>query len=88
MCILLDSGIRTGSDIIKALSLGARAVLIGRPVIYGYGINGIAGAKAILQGLTADLSLSMAVAGLGTTADCGRETVRGPNTTVPLRAAL
>lgn len=41
--VLFDSGIRTGVDIIKALSLGAKAVLVGRPAIYGLGIGGKVG---------------------------------------------
>jgi lactate 2-monooxygenase len=40
LTVLFDSGIRTGVDIIKALSLGAKAVLIGRPVIYGFAVGG------------------------------------------------
>lgn len=40
LTVLFDSGIRTGVDVIKALSLGAKAVLVGRPVIYGLGIAG------------------------------------------------
>jgi len=53
--ILFDSGIRTGVDVIKALSLGAHAVLVGRPWVYGLGIGGKRGAKHAMQGLLADL---------------------------------
>lgn len=76
MTVLFDSGIRTGSDILKALSLGAKAVLVGRPVIYGYAIHGQDGAKEVLRGLLADLCLSMAIAGVPSIADCSREIVR------------
>ena len=62
--VLFDSGIRTGVDIIKALSLGAQGVLVGRPVVYGLGIAGKAGAKSVLQGLLADLDQSMGLAGM------------------------
>jgi len=55
--ILFDSGIRTGVDIIKALALGAKAVLVGRPGIYGLAVNGKLGAKQVLQGLLADRKL-------------------------------
>lgn len=51
--VLFDSGIRTGVDVIKALSLGAKGVLIGRPWVYGLGANGKAGAKQVLQGILA-----------------------------------
>ena len=51
--VLFDSGIRTGADAVKALCLGAKGVLIGRPWVYGLGINGKQGAKAALQGILA-----------------------------------
>lgn len=51
--VLFDSGVRTGTDIIKALCLGARAVLVGRPWVYGLGIAGKAGAKHVLQTMLA-----------------------------------
>ncbi|CAN8099501.1 unnamed protein product [Discula destructiva] len=59
MTVLFDSGVRTGVDIMKALCLGAKAVLVGRPVIYGLGIRGKEGAKHVLAGLLADLDQSM-----------------------------
>jgi len=49
LTVLFDSGIRTGSDVVKALCLGAKAVLVGRPWVYGLGIAGKAGAKHVLQ---------------------------------------
>ncbi|KAL3459750.1 FMN-dependent dehydrogenase [Aspergillus heterothallicus] len=76
MAVLFDSGIRTGSDIIKALALGAHAVLVGRPVMYGYAINGKLGAKAVLEGLLADLHLSMATAGIPSISACNRDVLR------------
>src|SRR5439155_11270327 len=60
MPVLFDSGIRTGSDILKALALGAQAVLIGRPYVYGLALAGAAGVRAVLQGLLAELDLTMA----------------------------
>ena len=53
LTVFFDSGIRTGADAIKALCLGAKGVLIGRPWVYGLGINGKHGAKAVLQGILA-----------------------------------
>lgn len=76
MTVLFDSGIRTGSDIVKAIALGAKAVFIGRPVMYGYGINGKEGAKEVIQGLLADFYLSMSIAGIPSMVDCRREVLR------------
>ncbi|KAL1979716.1 hypothetical protein VTN96DRAFT_5260 [Rasamsonia emersonii] len=76
MTVLFDSGIRTGADIVKALALGAKAVLVSRPVIYGLAIDGKHGAKAVLQGLLADFYQTIALAGIGTIANCNREVVR------------
>lgn len=59
LTVLFDSGIRTGADIMKALALGAKAVLVGRPVIYGFGVAGTEGARHVLAGLLADVDQSM-----------------------------
>src|SRR3954447_20155193 len=59
MAVLFDSGGRTGSDIIKALALGADAVLVGRPYIYGLGLGGEDGVRHVLRSLLAELDLSM-----------------------------
>ena len=69
MTVMLDSGIRTGADMLKALALGARAVFVGRPVVYGLGIDGRAGAEAVLAGLLADLDLTMGFSGAAKVAD-------------------
>ena len=61
--ILVDSGIRRGSDIVKALALGARAVLIGRLPLYGLATGGEAGAKAAIAMIAEELSRTMAYAG-------------------------
>ena len=74
--VLFDSGIRTGADVVKALALGARGVLVGRPVVYGLGINGQAGAEAVLAGLLADLDLTMGFAGVKRVADLQRSMLR------------
>jgi isopentenyl diphosphate isomerase/L-lactate dehydrogenase-like FMN-dependent dehydrogenase len=71
--VLFDSGIRTGSDVMKALALGAKAVLIGRPYIYGLGIAGEAGVRHVLRCLLAELELSMALSGCASLADIGPE---------------
>lgn len=61
--VLFDSGIRTGADIVKALALGARAVLVGRPWVYGLGLGGMDGVRRVLRGLLADLDLALALSG-------------------------
>ncbi|KAF8158432.1 oxidoreductase [Crassisporium funariophilum] len=61
--ILFDSGIRTGSDIIKALALGAQAVLLGRPWVYGSIVGGQAGVEQVLRHTLADLDNTLGLAG-------------------------
>lgn len=61
--VLLDGGIRRGTDVFKALALGARAVLVGRPFMYGLAVAGAAGVAHTLQILRAELETTMALAG-------------------------
>lgn len=61
--VLFDSGVRSGSDILIALALGAAAVLVGRPWVYGLAIGGGAGAEAVLRNLTAELDLNLGLSG-------------------------
>jgi L-lactate dehydrogenase (cytochrome) len=61
--VLMDSGIRRGADIVKALSLGADAVLIGRPYAYGLAVAGETGVRQVLRNLIADLDLTLALSG-------------------------
>jgi isopentenyl diphosphate isomerase/L-lactate dehydrogenase-like FMN-dependent dehydrogenase len=61
--VLFDSGIRTGADVCKAVALGARAVLVGRPYIWGLGFGGQAGVAHVLRCLLADLDLTVALLG-------------------------
>lgn len=63
MPVLFDSGIRTGADVVKALSLGAKAVLLGRPYVYGLALEGETGVRAVLRALLAELDLTMALSG-------------------------
>ncbi|GAA0458791.1 hypothetical protein Aca07nite_65310 [Actinoplanes capillaceus] len=67
--ILTDSGIRTGSDVVKALALGADAVLLGRPYLYGLALDGRAGVAHVLRCLLADLDLALALTGCTRIAD-------------------
>ena len=61
--VLFDSGIRSGADIVKALALGARAVLIGRPVLFGLGLGGRDGVEHVLRCLLAEMDLTIALSG-------------------------
>jgi lactate 2-monooxygenase len=61
--VLLDSGVRGGADAFKALALGAAAVLLGRPYVYGLAIAGERGVREVLQDYTADFDLTMGLAG-------------------------
>jgi lactate 2-monooxygenase len=63
LAVLFDSGVRTGSDVLKALALGARAVLVGRPYVYGLAVGAEAGVRHVLQCLLAEFDLSMALSG-------------------------
>jgi L-lactate dehydrogenase (cytochrome)/(S)-mandelate dehydrogenase len=60
----MDGGIRRGSDIVKALCLGAKAVCIGRPYVYGLAARGPAGVEHILQILRSELSTAMTLMGV------------------------
>lgn len=71
--VYVDSGIRRGSDVLKALALGARAVLIGRPYLWGLAVDGQAGVARVLDLLRTELDLSMALSGRPTIADIGRD---------------
>lgn len=61
--VLLDSGVRGGADMFKALALGARAVCIGRPYVYGLALAGAEGVEAVIRNMLADFELTMGLAG-------------------------
>ncbi len=73
--ILLDGGVRRGTDIVKALALGARAVLVGRPVLWGLAAGGRPGVAAALAMLHRELDLAMALCGCPDIASIGRDLV-------------
>jgi isopentenyl diphosphate isomerase/L-lactate dehydrogenase-like FMN-dependent dehydrogenase len=76
LTVLFDSGIRGGADMIKALALGAQAVLIGRPYVYGLGLGGEAGVRHVLRALRNDFELTMRLAGLAKLSELGPETLQ------------
>jgi 4-hydroxymandelate oxidase len=67
--VLVDGGARRGTDVLRALALGARAVLIGRPILWGLTLGGEDGVRAVLQRIRDEIDLSMALAGCATLAD-------------------
>jgi 4-hydroxymandelate oxidase len=67
--VLLDGGVRRGVDVLAALALGATAVLIGRPVVWGLAVDGSTGVRRVLDDLRADLDHVLALAGARTPAD-------------------
>jgi L-lactate dehydrogenase (cytochrome)/lactate 2-monooxygenase len=69
--VLFDSGIRGGSDVVKALALGARAVLVGRPWVYGLALAGEQGVRAVMEHLLAELDLTLGLVGVRTPAELG-----------------
>jgi lactate 2-monooxygenase len=69
--VLLDSGIRSGADALKALVLGATAVLVGRPYVYGLAVDGEIGAREVLRNLVADFDLTLGLSGCASLADVG-----------------
>jgi 4-hydroxymandelate oxidase len=67
--VLMDGGVRTGTDVLKALALGAGAVLVGRPVLWGLAVDGERGAADVLTMLRDELDLAMALSGRPSLAD-------------------
>jgi 4-hydroxymandelate oxidase len=74
--IYVDGGVRRGTDVIKALALGARAVLVGRPILWGLAFDGSRGVELVLDILRRELDLAMALSGCASVADITRDLVR------------
>ena len=73
--VYVDGGIRRGTDVIKAIALGARAVMIGRPVLWGLALNGEAGVCAVLELLRQEIDLAMGLCGAPTVANLTRDLI-------------
>ena len=76
--VYVDGGVRRGTDVVKALALGARAVLVGRPVLWGLAVGGAAGVERVLSGLAGELRLAMALCGAPDLAGLTPDLVAGP----------
>jgi lactate 2-monooxygenase len=74
--VVLDSGVRSGADVVKALALGAAAVTVGRPHVYGLALDGAAGVQAVLENLVAELDLTLGLCGVRSVAELGQGLLR------------
>jgi len=73
--VLMDSGIRRGSDVLKAIALGADAVLLGRPYVWGLAVGGEEGVVDVIRAMTAEIDLTMALIGAHRVADVNVESI-------------
>jgi isopentenyl diphosphate isomerase/L-lactate dehydrogenase-like FMN-dependent dehydrogenase len=72
LTVVLDSGVRSGADVFKALALGADAVAVGRPYVYGLALAGEAGVRDVMSNILAELDLTMGLTGVASVAELGR----------------
>ncbi len=79
--VLFDSGLRRGADALKALALGARAVLLGRPYVWGLALDGVAGVRSVIERFLAEIDLTMGLSGCADLAgfDAGMLRPAGPD---------
>jgi 4-hydroxymandelate oxidase len=73
--VLLDGGVRRGTDVLKAIALGAQAVLVGRPILWGLALAGEKGVARVLEMLRAEIDLAMALCGCPTITSIGRDLI-------------
>ena len=73
--VLVDGGVRRGTDVIKALALGAKAVLVGRPVVWGLAVDGENGVRRVLELLRGELDLAMALCGCSSIRTISRDLI-------------
>ena len=74
--VLMDGGVRGGADMLKALALGAKAVCIGRPYVYGLTLAGTEGVRAVVKNLMTDFYLTMGLAGCSRVSEITKDIVR------------
>jgi len=74
--VLLDGGVRRGSDVLTALALGARAVMVGRPYVWGLAVDGQSGVRAVVETLVHELEICMALCGVTSVRDVPPDVVR------------
>lgn len=71
--VLVDGGVRRGTDVVKAIALGARAVMVGRPILWGLAVQGEAGVLRVLEMLRAEVDTAMALCGCPSVRDIDRD---------------
>jgi isopentenyl diphosphate isomerase/L-lactate dehydrogenase-like FMN-dependent dehydrogenase len=76
LTVVFDSGIRCGADVVKALALGARAVLLGRPYLWGLALRGRDGVHNVLRNLLSEIDLTLALSGHASTSTLNRGVLR------------
>jgi isopentenyl diphosphate isomerase/L-lactate dehydrogenase-like FMN-dependent dehydrogenase len=74
--VLMDGGVRRGGDIIKAVALGARAILIGRPYLWGLGAFGQEGVQRVIELLHGEVRIALALSGAGSLSALNRSFIR------------
>jgi lactate 2-monooxygenase len=74
--VLVDSGVRSGADVFRALALGATAVGLGRPYVWGLAAGGGDGVLEVIRNLRADFDLTMGLAGCASVREIGRDSVQ------------
>jgi isopentenyl diphosphate isomerase/L-lactate dehydrogenase-like FMN-dependent dehydrogenase len=74
--VLLDGGVRRGADVVKALALGARAVMVGRPYLYGLAVGGGPGVERVLALLRTEIDKALGLVGVPRAADLDRAALR------------
>ena len=80
--VLIDGGVRRGTDVLKALALGARAVLVGRPILWGLSVDGEPGVRRVLDILRQELDVAMALAGCRSVDEIDTDLIRPPTPAV------
>ena len=76
--VLFDSGVRGGADVFKALALGATAVCLGRPYVYGLAVAGQRGVEEVIGNVLAEFDLTLGLAGCANVAEAARAAVQKP----------
>jgi L-lactate dehydrogenase (cytochrome) len=74
--VLLDSGVRSGADVVVAVALGARAALLGRPVAWGLALGGEDGVRQVIENVLGEFDLTLGLAGLTAVDQLGRQVLR------------
>lgn len=85
--VLMDGGVRRGTDVLKALALGARAVLLGRPYLWGLAVDGEAGVRRVLELLRGEIVRDLLLCGCGSPAEVDRAMVTPPGALRPSEAS-